>query len=290
MKPNINLANPIVKKAINEYQKIMIEALEIPQDVEKAVLPIYFPPKLNKKPIQIASGVLVCIKNEYLIFSASHVFDSIGNYQLLTGDSAGNLILSIEGERFSTGKGKSGTLTDDPIDASVFQIKSFIPDSLKDLAITIQEFDLSPSHIDKNSVYIAAGFRSKKSNTSGNVIKSKREGWPSIEISDDEYIRNKMDANYSIALRYENQILLNGIWQTSPTPKGFSGGAIIRLDGMNILNEETTKSDKKQLLSGIIIEQRRGKGNEKGILIGTRIDVHLTLIKHFLPELLDDSY
>lgn len=48
------------------------------------------------------------------------------------------------------------------------------------------------------------------------------------------------------------------------------------------------KPEYKQLLTGIIIVQRRGKNKEMGVLIGTKIDIHLALIKNFLPDLAVD--
>lgn len=82
-------------------------------------------------------------------------------------------------------------------------------------------------------------------------------------------------------------MLLNGNWQISPKPKGFSGGAIIRIDGVSLNQDTFDKSEYKQLLTGIIIEQHRGKNKEMGLLIGTRIDIHLDLITYFIPDLLD---
>ncbi|MEC1718408.1 hypothetical protein [Schinkia azotoformans] len=287
MKPNINLEHPIVKESITYYQNKMIQALNVPQRVESAVIPIYHVPTLKRKPVQIGSGVLVKIKSEYFILSASHVFDEIGNQQLLTGDGTGSVVQLISGERFSSGKGKSGTHKDDPIDASVFHIQAQISEALKKVALTLNHFDFS-GHKECEPPFIASGFRVKKSNTAGNTVQSKREGFPSMEISEEDYKRMKIDFETHIALGYENQVLLNGIWQTSPTPKGFSGGAIIRIDGLSLIPNTCDNPEPKQLLTGIIIEQRRGKNKEMGVLIGTRIDIHLALIKHFLSDLVDD--
>ncbi|WP_226556167.1 hypothetical protein [Priestia aryabhattai] len=287
VKPDIDLDNPIVKKAITYFQNKMITALNVPQRVESAVVPIYHKPKLKRKPIQVGSGVLVKIKSEYFIFSASHVFDEIGSHQLLTGDGTGSEVQSLCGERFSTGRGNSGTHRDDPIDASVFHIQSSISETLKKGAITLNDFDFL-SLKESKSIFIAAGFRVKKSNTAGNTVRSRREGFPSIEIGDEDYSRMKIDSKIHITLAYENQTLLNGIWQTSPTPKGFSGGAIIRVDGITMNPGIVKNSEYKQLLTGIIIEQRREKNKEMGVLIGTKIDIHLALIKNFLPGLVVD--
>lgn len=188
MKPNIDLVDPIVKEGIAYYQNKMIEALNVPQRVESAVIPIYHILKINRKPVQIGSGVLVKIKSEYFIFSAAHIFDEIGSHQLLIGVGIGSKIQSISGDRFNNGRGKSGTHIDDTIDASVFHIQSPISEALKKEALTLNDFDFSGLS-ECESVFIAAGFRVKKSNTAGNTVRSKREGFPSIEICKKDYLK-----------------------------------------------------------------------------------------------------
>lgn len=286
MKPDIDLNNPLVKIFTKHMQTQTKKALEITQSIEKAVIPILHLSPFKTKPEQIASGVIVTIKDEYFVFSASHVFDDYGQRQLLTSDNTGSCVQSISGDRFSSSKGKSGTHQDDSIDASVFHMRSDISEELKQLAITLDDFDLFPTR--DSSIYIAAGFRAKKSRLNGNRIQSEREGFASAEIDSEKYSRCGIDSNYHIALAYEDKILVNGNWQHSPTPKGFSGGAMIKVDGISILGEDTFSP--RQLLGGIIIEHRKDKGKETGVLIGTRIGVHLGLIHQFLPELMAGTW
>ncbi len=287
MKPDIDLENPIVKQAIKYYRNKVVKALEVSQKVESAVIPIFHVPKFRNKMVQIASGVLVKIKEEYFVFSASHVFDNMRQYQLLVSDGTGGAVQSIAGDRFSSIKGKSGTHSDDPIDASVFHIQSSISTTLKQYAIALDDFDLFPPESNK-SIYIVAGFRAKKAKVRGNTVRSEREGFPSMEITNQQYSQLGIDSKYHIALAGEDQILLNGKWETSPTLRGFSGGAIIRVDGISIHKEDSDTS--KQLLTGIFIEQRKEKNNEIGVLIGTKIGVHLGLIDKFIPELTADLW
>ncbi len=96
MKPDINWADPKVKLVLEFYENQMRMALEVPQRVESAVFPIYHTIKSPTKPEQIGSGVLVCIGKEYFIFSASHVFDSIGKNCLLIALTRGKPLFSIE--------------------------------------------------------------------------------------------------------------------------------------------------------------------------------------------------
>jgi len=86
MKPKINLNHPTTKLTIELTQKSVIKALKAEQIVESAVIPLYSQRKHKaherKQPKieQIASGVLVKIKNEYFIFSATHVFLKVKYY------------------------------------------------------------------------------------------------------------------------------------------------------------------------------------------------------------------
>lgn len=287
MKPDIDLNNPKVKEAMLLHQIQMEKALKVPQHVENAVVPIYFPLKSGSRSEQIGTGVVVRIKDEYFIFSASHVFEEIGAHRLLIGTGDGSKLLSLSGDRFSRSKGPSGTHKDDPIDASVFHIQSNISPKMKEIAITINDFDLSQDD-NSRAVFMAAGFRTKKSNTAGKKAKSNRECFPSLEYSEKDYSILNIDSNYHIAIAYENQMLIDGNWNLSPKPTGISGGAIIKIEGINLFPPFGLEKKTKQLLTAITIEQRREKPGKPGALIGTRVGVHLGLIDNYLPNILDD--
>ncbi len=292
MKPNIDLKSPEIQLFIQKYKDKINVALNVPQTVEKSVIPIYSVPKTKghqkpkEKPEQIGSGVLVNIDNTYFIFSATHVFLEFGQYQIITGDGGGNPVQILYGERFSTGKidlpGK------DIYDASVFHVQSELSESLKAMAITPEDFDFSQFVERKhNQIYISAGFRIKKSNTSGNKVNSKREGYASIELTADDYIKLKFDPKTHIALSYEQQVLVNDNWSVAPIPQGMSGGAIIRVSNLKIDDSLQQNTELRQLLSAIIIEHHKEKrGVVPGALIGTRINVYLGLIHQYMPEVI----
>ena len=171
-----------------------------------------------------------------------------------------------------------------PLDASVFHIQDGLTDTLKNIAITLDDLDIESIN-DSNSVFMAAGFRTRKSNTSGNEAKGKRECFPSIEYGDEEYKILQIDRNIHIALAFEDQVLVNGRWQTSTTPKGFSGGALMKACGLDMKPPFSNNTDARQKLTAITIEQRREKHGKPGVIIGTRVGLHLELIRKFLPEL-----
>ena len=71
-------------------------------------------------------------------------------------------------------------------------------------------------------------------------------------------------------------------------PTGISGGAVIKVEGINLFPPFGLEKNAKQLLTAITIEQRREKSGKPGALIGTRVGVHLGLIDKYLPNILDD--
>ena len=278
MKPNIDLHTPAARLALADIEQFTEEALTTPQSVEKAVIPLYHQPD-GQRLMQIASGVLVKIKEEYFILSASHVFDAIGNHALLTGDCMGTPIQELVGERFSTPRDAHGTHTADPLDASAYRILSPISETLKACAITPHDFDdpLLPSH----GAYLFAGFRIKRSNTSGGAVYSHKEAFVACEVQPDDYAYLHLNQDLHLALWHRRQRLLNNTWQLSPTPRGFSGGAMIR-----IVNCQTPSGViRRQVLTGIIIEHRKKDAHIDGVLIGTKIAVHMAAIRRFMPEL-----
>ncbi|GAB4019506.1 hypothetical protein GCM10028808_57470 [Spirosoma migulaei] len=290
MKPKINLKSPLVIEAMNRlYEQVEI-ALDAPRHVEDAVIPIHCIPKSklhNKpktKPEQIGSGVLVTIKNNYFIFSATHVFLEFQGKAIFTGLGKGTLIENLSGDRYSTGKLNS--TREDSYDASVFHIQSDLSEALKSVAITLDDFDFDDTQ-GKYPVFMAAGFRAKKSNTAGNQINTEREVFSTTEYRA-AYSLVGIDPQSHIALGYDNQILVNGSWNTSPIPRGISGGAIIRVDGTDARYDQFRKSTQKQLLTAITIEQHREKYGKPGLLIGTRVNVFMGLIAQAFPGLLDD--
>ncbi|MDH4567931.1 hypothetical protein E8E95_14705 [Pseudomonas sp. BN414] len=267
------------------------KALSIPQAVESAVFPIFHVIKSGKQPVQIGSCVAIQIGGEHFFFSASHVFDDIGKYKLCIGLGNGEPLAYLGGDRFSSLKGKSGTHSDDPIDASVYHIQEAVPEIIKKDCLTLDDLDLEPRD-DFGCVYLAAGFRSKISKTRNNQANTRREALPSRELDDGAYLSLDLDRETHIALFYENQIIKNGRWQTSPIPKGMSGGAIIKISKIPFLPKQYHPEElaARQLLTGITIEQRRERNGKPGILLGTRISKHLALIEKFLPEVLPETW
>lgn len=291
MKPKIDLNSPLTKIALTLYQKETKIAWEMEQSVEKAVIPIYYIPKRKShqkpktKPEQFGTGVLVRIKNQHFIFSATHVFYEFEGKAVLVGNNKNKPIEQLAGERYSTGNVEHNKI--DSNDATVFHIQSKLSNELKKMAITLDDCDFEGFDC-SSPIFMITGFLAKESNTSGNQIKTKAKNFPTIEINN--YEEYGYDRERHILLAYENQTLVNNKWKMTPTPKGMSGGAIIKAQGtslkVNLNNKD--KKPQKQLLSAITIEHHKDKKEKQGFLLGTRINVHLGLIYKFMPEILED--
>ena len=196
------------------------------------------------------------------------------------GVENGGEIVQLPGERFSSPKDSMGTHRKDAIDASAYRIVGEIPQSIKNRAITLEDIDMDET---KKSfcIFLSAGYRIKKSNSTKYYVSSKNEAFPSIEVSKKDYELLKLNPSVSIALWHQKYWIINGKRQQSPTPRGFSGGAMIK-----VIAEETEQGVKyKQKLVGIITEHRNKSREMEGVLIGTRIIAHLSAIHKYMPEL-----
>jgi len=291
MKPDIDLKSPIFKEVRDWFLKESKKALKAPQTVEKAIIPIYTIPitkehlKQKKKFEQIGSGILVKIKELYFVFTAEHVFEDTGEYAIAIGAGDGSPVQQFEGSRYSS-KNPNKTKSD-IYDAAVYHIEGELPENFKSKCITLDQLDLDGFDPEK-PIFLISGFRVKDSNTKGYSVNSKRKSFTTIEFDEKEYSSFKFPIDSHIVLAYEDQMLIDNNWKMTPRPRGMSGGGIIKVIGTTTSKVDNNQMEFKQVLSAITIEQHREIHNQPGILIGTRLKVHLGLIYQFFPDLLDD--
>ncbi|HDZ8843696.1 TPA: hypothetical protein RUX01_003211 [Aeromonas dhakensis] len=284
-KNRLDYNDPKVNAIASYIHNVTVAGLNATLFIERSVNPIFFTIKNPNKPEQIASGVFVCIKDQYFVFSASHVFDDIGGFQLLMAVEGEQRLIGFSGERFSTARGPSGKHYDDPIDASVFHLGTEVPDSVKGLALSLDDLDKEP-YDDPHSFFIISGIRSKNSKTIGNQAFTRRECFGSVELSTEYYTKLSFNKKHHIILAYDDERYVNGLWQKTPSPAGFSGGGIFRVDGLSAHPLFLRPAKLTPLLTAITIEHKKGKSGNPGVLIGTRIAVHLGLIHKYLPGIL----
>lgn len=267
------------------------KALKATQSVEKAIIPIYAIPvtkqhqKKKTKFEQIGSGIIVKIKDQYFIFTAEHVFDSTGQHYIVTGAGDGSPVQEFKGSRYSSNNPTSSK--EDIYDAAVYHIECEIPENLRKIAITLDQIELD-GYDQEKPIFLISGFRVKDSNTEGNAVWSKRKSFTSIEFDEKEYGTLKFPKKSHIVLAYEDQMLVDESWKTTPRPRGMSGGGIIKVIGTTTTKINNREKELKQVLTAITIEQHREKHKKPGMLIGTRMNVYLGLVYQFFPELLEE--
>lgn len=286
MKPTIELSDDRVKLLIAIAHQRAEMAHAAARRLESAIRPIFVFPGPRRKPLQVGSCVLAIIKDELFAFSASHVFDDVGQFQVPIG--CGDQLIYLSGERFSSGRGASGTHRDDAIDVSVLHIRRDAPKIVWESALAVGSLDVF-SESDPRGMYIAAGYRSSQSGSQGRLLNSQLDFVPSFEFDDRVYLSLGIDRTHFTAVAYDKEVLIGGTWQSSPSPRGMSGGAMFRIQGLPADPTAQPAPAPEPKLGAIITELRPASAESPQALIGSKIAHHLSLIHQFLPGLLEET-
>lgn len=282
-KPDIDLSDPRVRAVI----KLLHERAEIAYDAAEpladAVRPLFARHPTRDVLRQVGSGVLLALADRTFLLSASHIFDHVGEDPVAIG--CGAKIHVLGGERFSTPRGPSGTHSDDPIDASVFDLGVDAPLELRDASLHVSQLDLAPTAADQTFL-VSLGYRVAKGKRWAKTFRSKQDRFPTIEISSQDYAELGLDRERSIAGVYETQVPKDGRWQLAPSLAGMSGGALVRVHGVPSDLELVPSKSIDAKLCAITIERGGGPGRQLAI-VGTKIGVHLGLIERYLPGFLN---
>lgn len=279
-KPKIDLSDPRARAAIEAYKRQSVVALNIASTFDDAVRPLFALNQRTNKVEHEGSCVLLIIANHFFALSASHVFDAVGEYELLIG--CGSRLHSLAGERFSSLRGPSGTHRDDPIDASVFHITADVPPEVRACALSLANLDLVVAKR-ADGFFVASGYRVSQSRATDEGHSTELERFPSLELGEDHYAHYRCQRDVQLLLAFEDQVLVDMKWQTAPSIRGFSGGAMFRIDGVSVgLPPQVTAPQAK--LAAILIERRKGERNAyHSVAVGTRLSTHFGLIHKFLP-------
>ncbi|MGB3412458.1 MAG: hypothetical protein WBA45_14820 [Microthrixaceae bacterium] len=251
--------------------------------VENSVLPVFFPNLLGRMA-QIGSGVLLRIGTEHFVLTASHVFDDIGTYGIGLGSpEQGHRIDAVGGTRFSKARGSSGTHQDDPIDAAVLHVGSPLTEAQRSVAVTLDNLDIDP--VDQHrDMYATIGYRSRATKIRGGKARVSPEWRATREVVDD-YAARGFDRSWQLAVRYAELEANGKSWRPFPKPEGMSGGAIVRFAGLSTPSQVLLVQSPKPLLSAVTVGHRKGEGKHRpAVLWGTRVMVHLALIREYLPQ------
>lgn len=249
------------------------------ESIADAVRPVHALAPSKNKLEQIGSCVLVSIAGELFAFSAAHVLEQVGNQQVpIVCDGA---LILCPGERFSSKKGRSGTHVDDPVDAAVLHIASPPPASLAAAALSVDDLDLQPSQ-GGSDWFVAVGFRAKAVRVRAQSMTSRMDLFPSIEWHRDDYLKHGVAPQGHTVIAFEEQVLVGDKWQTAPTPRGMSGGALVRIHGLPADPTLPRQRAARPFLRSVITERHKGRQSLRGCNIG----YHLGLIEKYLPGLL----
>jgi hypothetical protein len=287
MKPKFDLNAPVVGALVTGYGERAMRAYDAAQSLNSAVRPIYAVRSASNRPEQIGSCVLLEIQEHTFALSASHVFDPIGEHVVLI--AGGTRLHQLAGERFSSLRGPSGTHRDDPVDASVLHITSDVPDEIRKASLNIGDLDGFTIR-NMNDFHVASGYRISRSKVSPTrTLMSELDAYPTIEVDDSLYGPAGLDRTRQVALAFEDHVLQENRWQTAPGVRGLSGGAIVRISGLPSDLRLPAGPSQVAKLTAITIARRPDRGDQLGLLIGTRISVHLGLIARHHPNLLPHS-
>jgi hypothetical protein len=107
-----------------------------------------------------------------------------------------------------------------------------------------------------------------------------------MELDNDHYEYLKFSRNTHLLLAFEDQTLVHDKWQTAPSIRGFSGGAIFRIPNLSLFTSATKTEPDKVKLAAILIERRKGRRDRFfSAAVGTRLEIFFKLIHKYLPEL-----
>jgi hypothetical protein len=180
-KPKIDLTDPAISGVIRSYMDQAKLATTFAAVKDNAVRPVYALNEHTRVVEHVGSCVLFKVRDNFFGLSASHVFDSVGKYQLLFGH--GNRLHSFAGDRFSSAKGRSGSHEDDPIDSSVFHFTSDIASELASSFLSLEDLDFGIADR-KPELYVAAGYRVSQSRSNSKGHNTKLDRYPSVELDD----------------------------------------------------------------------------------------------------------
>jgi hypothetical protein len=279
LKPKVNLDDPRAKALIAISATRASIAYSASERLADAVRPVQALSESGKRLEQIGSCVLVVIAGELFAFSAAHVLELVGNYQVPI--AWGGALQMCAGERFSTAVGPSGTHADDRMDAAVLHIESPVPDGMREDALNVADFDLELD-AEPDGWYVAVGYRAKAVSINDSTMTSHQDLYPSLGWLRETYFEHGLSPDAYTSIAFEKQVLVGDRWITSPQPRGMSGGAVLRIRDLPVDPTTPVYKAVSPKLRAIICE-RHVKTES---LRGTNIRSHLALIERYIPGIL----
>jgi hypothetical protein len=166
----------------------------------------------------------------------------------------------------------------------VGRLRSNLPDELRSRTLSLVDLDTSPPPSGR-WIQFVLGHRASQSRATGRILSSQLELIPSFEFDDRTYEALQINRAEYTASAYDDEVPVDGKWQTSPKPKGMSGGAILDIYGLSPDPRLPPAETLEAKLSSIVTAWRPPIDGAPSVLVGSRVSDHLNLIKECWPEI-----
>ncbi|HEX2878436.1 MAG TPA: hypothetical protein VHO25_02755 [Polyangiaceae bacterium] len=158
-----------------------------------------------------------------------------------------------------------------------------LPSEFVEKSLSVDDLNLQLSE-ETGNWHALIGFRLKNSRFQSGANTARQETFTTMEYDNKIYEQLGFERARFLAAVYEKDMLAEGRWTPAPTPRGMSGGGLFEVvnGAPGRVAVGTTPVAK---LAAIFIECRQPKKDAPGVLLGTRIGVHLGLIAKYCPRL-----
>jgi hypothetical protein len=269
-----------IKQKIELQKKELYSIIDAnSNEMKQHVIPIFIPDN-KSKPRILGSGTLLAIENKHFLISAAHVFDENETGTTLYFPQE-NSISEINGEVYKT---RCACREYDKIDLAFMPLDSDVvgkmPENLKFLKLDDLLLDDTPHN---GKFYSVTGYpfttNKRIAYKNKSTLKSTILCHLALAAKPEKYKFLKklgFTTDTHIFLEYDRKNIMNSNKEkkTAPLPHGISGGGMW-------LNVDLNAKDYVKKLIAIGIEYKA----EYKVLIGTRIELILTMISKLYPNL-----
>lgn len=235
----------------------------------------------DKKPEQIASGVLLEIKNHLFLLTSAHVFDDIQKFPLLIPTNSGFTKTNFSAACLpNTDENRVGDKIDLAYIKLNFDLKKNFSQGISPL--TLNNVDTT-DYKEKDDIYTFSGFPYRKTKYKENTIQSELYSFTGGLAPKETYDNLNYSPNTNILIDFNRKKTINilGDISTAPMPHGISGGGIF-----------SYSKDISRLVTGNNIYRLVGIGHSyheaQKILAGTSINLYLEIIYRNNPTLINN--
>lgn len=250
------------KAAQTAYVNILGGVVQL-ELVRRATIPLLMQRRGHAAPELLASGVLFAIRRRVFILTAAHITESLGRNTLYV--EATDRVIEIPRDCYKTPRPKSGSYTDDPVDAAVFPVPNDAGQAMLNRCATLD--DLYPVDNAYDVAYAVYGFPLKRSSRTGGKLRTDYRCMTvgGLPIGVYESLERKPDSHILMEKQKRVSTVQGMIQQPATTGMSGCGAWILPAHHGSTLPPK---------LVGIFIE----KAKRSPAFVATTIRVHLQLI------------